>query len=117
MSTVPMQISRAGGQTVATDLIAMFSSVDSALSDTARLATSIMETSKLSAIPPARLQPALESAAASFAKLVDGRKDMVAMHRSLAVLKKNSDIDVFDFGCGRLIYEGIFGSKPEVITA
>jgi len=94
-----MHLSEAGGLAVATEISCMFKSVDAALFDTARLAATIMETNAASSVPPAHLQGALDSAAAGFAKLVEGRKDMVQMHRKLAFIKGESQHRETDWGC------------------
>jgi hypothetical protein len=94
-----MRLSEAGGRAVATEITGMFKSVDTALFDAARLAATIMETNAASAVPPAHLQGALDSAAAGFAKLVEGRRDMVQMHRKLAHIKGESQHRETDWGC------------------
>lgn len=94
-----MDLSEAGGRAVAAELTCMFKSVDTALFDAARLAATIMETNAASVIAPAHLQGALDSAAAGFAKLVEGRKDMVQMHRKLAYIKGESQHRETGWGC------------------
>jgi hypothetical protein len=94
-----MRLSEAGGRAVAAEISTMFKSVDTALFDAARLAATIMETNAVSVVPPAHLQSALDSAAAGFSKLVEGRKDMVQMHRKLAVIKGESQHRETDWGC------------------
>ncbi len=94
-----MRLSEAGGRAVATEISGMFKSVDTALFDAARLTATIMETNAASSVPPAHLQSALDSAAAGFTKLVEGRKDMVQMHRKLAFIKGESQHRETDWGC------------------
>jgi len=94
-----MRLSDAGGRAVAADITCMFKSVDTALFDVARLAATIMEANAASSVLPARLQGALDSTAASFSKLVESRKDMVQMHRKLAVIKGESQQRETDWGC------------------
>lgn len=112
-----MHISDAGGRTVATDLVSMFASVDAALMEAAQLAGSIMQMNATSVIPPAHLQPALDSAAAGFVKFVQGRKDMVQMHRKLAWIKGESNQRETDWGCWRLVEETFFAQDSSVPAA
>lgn len=94
-----MHFSIAGGRTVAADINTMFGSVDTAILDTARLTASVMETKQGSDISPAKSQRVLDSLSAGFAKFVDGRKEMVAAHRALVVIKGESNLQVEDYGC------------------
>jgi hypothetical protein len=94
-----MYLSDAGGRTVATDLDVMFAGVDNALLDAARLSASVLETKATSTLAPVTFQKVLDSMAASFTKIVDGRKSMVAMHRQLAAIKGQSNLAEVDYGC------------------
>ena len=94
-----MRLSEPGGRAVATEVMSMFGSVDTALFDAARLSATILEANAASSIPPARLQGALDSVAAGFTKLVEGRKDMVQMHRKLASIKGETEYREVDWGC------------------
>lgn len=107
-----MQISNEGGQTVATDIETMFRSVDHALLDTVRLAGSIMETNVVSVIPPSRLQGALDSAVSGLSKLVEGRKDMIAMQRKLIAIKDESNLRETNYGCFKLTGDARIEATP-----
>ena len=67
--------------------------------DAARLTTSVMETKQGAAVSPGQSQKVLDSLTAGMSKIVDGRRDMVSAHRSLVVIKGESNLDVEDYGC------------------
>lgn len=111
-----MQFSEAGGRTVASDITSMFASVDQAVHDTARLTTSFMETVASSDTPPVRTQKVLEDLSAGFSKVVEGRKAMVSAQKSLILMKQQSNLDVYDFGCYSVKFK-LFGAKTDEIAA
>ena len=94
-----MHISEAGGRTVAADINTAFGSFDAAILDTARLTASLMETKAASNVTPGRSQRVLDSIGTSINKLIEGRRDMVAAHRTLVAIKDESNLQVVDFGC------------------
>lgn len=111
-----MHISEAGGRTVASDIETAFGSVDLAILDAARLTASVMETKQTAVVPPAKFQRVVDSLSSSLVKIIEGRKDMVAAHRSLTVLKDESNLEVLDFGCFS-VDEGIAASNGLKIEA
>ncbi|MCW2365714.1 hypothetical protein M2333_001736 [Sphingobium sp. B11D3B] len=94
-----MDISEAGGRTIAADIETAFNSTDLALLDLARLTTSILETKRTTVIEPARFQKLLDDMSAALSNLVEGRRKMVAVHRALVLIKRESNLAEVDFGC------------------
>lgn len=89
----------AAGQTVASDVRAVFESLDRAALDTVRLTSDFIEALTNSELPPSRSQRVLKSLAAGLNKVVEGRADMIQAQRTLVTIKDNSNIAVYDFGC------------------
>ena len=89
----------AAGRTVAADIQTVFASFDGSLLDASRLTISFMEGLQGSRLHPARAQRVLDHFAASFAGMVQSRKDMVSAHLQLIAIKNESNLKVHDFGC------------------
>ncbi|WP_070153094.1 hypothetical protein [Sphingobium phenoxybenzoativorans] len=89
----------AAGHTVAADVRNVFSGIDGALLNTARLTVSLLEASEGADLSAAKGQKVLESVAAGFNKVVEGRKEIMTAHRALTVIKGESNLSVVDYGC------------------
>lgn len=89
----------AAGQVVADDLKASFEMIDRTVLSAARLVTTFMETCAGSDLPPIASQRALASMRDSIVKQIDSRADMIAAQKAMVAIKRNSNLDVHDYGC------------------
>lgn len=89
----------AAGQVVADELRASFDSLDVAVYDRARLFTTFLEAIRGSDLPPSRSQRALLALESSIQKSLGSRGDLIDAQRAMVVIKDDSNLDVYDFGC------------------
>ncbi|MBO9579669.1 MAG: hypothetical protein J7498_02115 [Sphingobium sp.] len=75
-------------------------SLDHALLRMLGLATSVIETSTVSALPAAASQPAIEATLDSLQTLAAGRSRFVDAHRAMVRVKGQSNLCETDLGCG-----------------
>ncbi|MCI4589570.1 hypothetical protein MOK15_05630 [Sphingobium sp. BYY-5] len=89
----------AAGQVVADELRDAFVSLDTSVHDSARLMTTFLEAMKGSDLAPSRSQRALRALAASLNKSVESRADMIDAQRVMVAIKRDSNLDIYDYGC------------------
>ena len=84
---------------LATDIRSTRVAIDDALATIASLTHSMVDICRVSDVPPATSQAAIEYAAEGLTKLVDARKGFVNAHRKIAQVQGVSNLQTVDFGC------------------
>lgn len=87
------------GAVVASDTQNAVAAVDDALLNGARLCASIIEASQGSNLPPAQSQRLLASVTNGLQSVVQGRGEIVATIKQLALIKSRSNFAPENFGC------------------
>lgn len=87
------------GSLVAADTQGTLRALDDAILSELKLCTTLVEAIQGSAIPVASSQKLLSSLTTGLSHVVAGRGEMATAVRQLIVLKKDSNLAVYDYGC------------------
>ena len=95
-----MHIEQNSALLIADEIKHTHETVDQALLQMSRLASTVIEVSATSKLTAAQSQPAIEAAVDSLRTFVTGRSRFVDAHRAMAVVKGRSNLREVDLGCG-----------------
>jgi hypothetical protein len=87
------------GALVAADSQGTLKALDDAILSELKLCTTLMEAFQSNAVPIVSSQKLLNSMASGLNHIVAGRGEMATTLRQLTVLKQDSNLAVYDFGC------------------
>jgi hypothetical protein len=87
------------GVLVAADSQGTLKAIDLAILSELKLCTTLVEAMQTTAIPANTSQKLLSSMTSGLTQIVAGRNEMATTLKHLHVLKKESNLSVYDFGC------------------
>lgn len=86
-------------QKLAVDIRSTHEAIDDALANIAALTNSMIDVCRVSEVPPAASQAAIEFATEGLSRMVDARKGFVNAHRKIAQVQGVSNLQEVNFGC------------------
>jgi hypothetical protein len=92
-------LTKASGQSIANDTVAMFADADKALISATRLQLSVLEGFQDSGMHPRTKQKLLEKLSSSQSKLLESRRESTDVHLELLAIQKSSNLDTVNWGC------------------
>ena len=99
------------GALVAADSQGTIKAIDDAILSELKMCTTLVEAIQGQQLPIGSSQKLLNSMASGISNIVAGRNDMAATVRHLTVLKQDSNLAVYDFGCPNASHQHI--SEPQ----
>lgn len=105
------------GALVAADSQGTLKAIDDAILSELKMCTTLVEAIQGQKLPIAASQKLLNSMASGIGNIVAGRNDMAATVRHLSVLKQDSNLDVYDFGCPSALLDRVVDRQSEPVAA
>jgi hypothetical protein len=84
---------------LATDIRSTHVAIDDALANIAALTNSMIDVCRVSDVPPAASQAAIEHVTLGLSNMVQARKGFVSAHRKIAQVQGVSNLQEINFGC------------------
>jgi hypothetical protein len=99
MEILMLKIKYEAAEKLATDIRSTHIAIDDALANIAALTNSMIDVCRVSDIPPATSQAAIEYATSGLTNMVNARAGFVSAHRKIAQIQKSSNLQEVGFGC------------------
>ncbi len=92
-------IQHEAAEKLATDIRLTHVAIDDALANIAALTNSMIDVCRVSDVPPAASQAAIEHVTLGLSNMVQARKGFVSAHRKIAQVQGVSNLQEINFGC------------------